>query len=180
MRIHVVGLSGSGKTTLARRLSAALGIEHIELDGIHHQAGWTPLPPDAFRQAVRQRLDQPSWVVDGNYQAVRPLVWERVDTIVWLDLRRRVVFPALVARSLRRGWSQEELWNGNRENPWSLLSPRKEENLLLWAAHKWPRYQSFYGKVQLRPPRPGVEVLRIRERWQIDELIDCAAARWGA
>jgi adenylate kinase family enzyme len=42
-RIQVVGTSGSGKTTLAKDLAKRLGIQHLELDSLHHQAGWTPL-----------------------------------------------------------------------------------------------------------------------------------------
>ena len=55
------------------------------------------------------------WVVDGNYSVVRDLVWDRADTVVWLDLPRLVVVRRITTRSIRRVVWREELWNGNRE-----------------------------------------------------------------
>jgi len=179
MRIHVVGLPGSGKTTLARRLAEHLHLEHIELDALMHLPGWTPRPDEDFRRVVGERLEAGRWVVDGNYGLVRPLVWAKVDVVIWLDLPRRVVFPALVARSFRRVWTREELWNGNQERWTGLFAPRKEDNLLLWAMHKWPQHQELYGRLQVCPPRPGVEVVRLRARWQVDALVEEAVRRWG-
>lgn len=43
-RIIVIGTSGAGKTTLAGRISARLGIDHIEIDALYHGPGWTPRP----------------------------------------------------------------------------------------------------------------------------------------
>src|SRR5262245_43481632 len=74
-RISVVGNSGSGKTTMATRLAAALGIPHLELDSVFHQADWQPLPREEFRAAVRDFAAADAWVIDGNYDsAVRDLV----------------------------------------------------------------------------------------------------------
>ena len=88
-RVSVVGNSGSGKSTLARELAASLGVAHIELDSVFHQPGWEPLPEDEFQRLVTARTSENGWVIDGNYSAVRPIVWARADTVVWLDLPKR-------------------------------------------------------------------------------------------
>ena len=44
----------------------------------------------------------------------------QADTIVWLDLPRRIVMTRVVWRTIRRVFTREELWNGNKE-PWTNL-----------------------------------------------------------
>lgn len=132
-RVSVVGISGSGKTTLARTLAARLRAPHVELDAIHHQPDWEPLPRPEFRERVQQALAGETWVCDGNYSSkVQDIVWDAADTVVWIDLPRRTILPRLAARTLRRMWTREELWNGNRERWVSLFDPRPEYNILLW------------------------------------------------
>ena len=53
----------------------------VELDGIFHQPGWAPLAADEFRRRVAEVTAGDAWVIDGNYSAVRPLVWARADTV---------------------------------------------------------------------------------------------------
>jgi hypothetical protein len=62
-------------------------------------------------------------VVDGNYSAVRDLVWARADTVVWFDLPRRTVMWQVVGRTLGRVLTRTELWNGNREQLRFLFTP---------------------------------------------------------
>ena len=57
-------------------------------------------------------------MVDGNYSVSRDLVWPRVDTVVYLDYTFGLVLLRLTRRILRRGFSREELWNGNVEPTW--------------------------------------------------------------
>jgi adenylate kinase family enzyme len=125
-RISVVGNSGSGKTTLARALATELGVPHLELDSIHHLPNWQPLDRTVFRNQVDKFIQAPGWVVDGNYSAVRDLVWSRADTVIWLDLPRRRVMRQVIWRTLRRMATKAELWNGNRERWRNLLGPRDE------------------------------------------------------
>ena len=87
-RVSVVGNSGSGKSTLGAALAARLGVPYVELDSIFHQPGWAELPRDEFRERVGALADGDAWVIDGNYTAVRDLVWARADTVVWIDLPR--------------------------------------------------------------------------------------------
>ena len=98
-----MGNSGSGKSTLARVLAQRLSVTYVELDAIHHQPGWRPLPTADFRARVDALTAADRWVVDGNYSAVRDLVWERADTVVWLDPPRRTVMRQVIWRSLHLG-----------------------------------------------------------------------------
>jgi adenylate kinase family enzyme len=141
-RISVVGNSGSGKTTIARAIATALRVPHLELDSVFHQPDWQPLDAGEFRRIVSDFTAAEAWVVDGNYSAVRDIVWARADTVVWVDPPRHRVMRQLVARTLRRMATKEELWNGNQER-WRYLF-RREESIILyaWTNHRknWARY----------------------------------------
>ena len=137
-RVSVVGNSGSGKSRLARALAARLGAPWVELDAIYHQPGWTELPVEDFRARVADAAAGDSWVIDGNYGAVRDVVWARADTVVWLDLPRPVVMWRVVRRTVRRAGGRQELWNGNRE-PWSnfwSLDPQRSILVWAWTQHR--------------------------------------------
>ncbi|TDD18814.1 adenylate kinase [Nonomuraea diastatica] len=132
----MVGNSGSGKSTLAAELSGLLRVPWLELDSIFHMAGWTRRPAEEFRADVdRFTAAAGGWVVDGNYSAVRDLVWSRADTVVWFDLPRRTMMRRLLARTLRRMATGAELWNGNKESFRLLLD--KDESIFrqAWTAH---------------------------------------------
>ncbi|GEM_PF-150708 len=153
--ISVVGCPGSGKTTLSRRLARRLGYRHVELDALYHQPGWRPLPTDRFRAAVANALESDGWVVEGNYSVVRPLILERSDTVIWLDLPRHQAMGQLLWRTLVRTLGRQVLWNGNRE-PWSnLYSLAPERSILAWAWTRHGEYRRRYGE-EMKAAPPGV------------------------
>ncbi len=135
----MVGTSGAGKSTLASSLAAALGADFLELDSVYHQADWAPLAPLEFRRRVASAVAGERWVIDGNYSAVRDLIWARADTVVWLDLPKRTVMRRIVWRTLRRVAGRVELWNGNREQLRNVFSLDKEESVIAWA---WQTHDS--------------------------------------
>ena len=122
-RVAIVATaSGCGKTTVGRSLAAILGAPFVELDAIHWQAGWRELDADDLRRRVAPLVARDSWVIDGSYRGkLGDLVLEAADTVVWLDLPRRIWLPRLVVRTLRRVILREVLWNGNRESLWNTL-----------------------------------------------------------
>ena len=146
-RIVVVGNSGAGKTTLARRISAAGGHRHVELDSIYHQPDWTPLDVDEYRRRIAEEVSDGRWVVDGNYSVVRDITWEAADTIVWVDPPRWRIMSQVIRRTLVRGLFRVELWNGNRERLSNLVRREPEENIVLWAWTTHPKLQQRYGEV---------------------------------
>jgi len=133
-RIAVVGVSGSGKTTVAKAIAARTGIPYFSNNAIIHRPNWTQ-PTEAEEIAGFEAATAgDAWVTDGNQnpgKAPDRVVIDKLDTLVWLDLPRRVVFPRLLWRTVRRAWTQEELWHGNRES-WR-MSFASRDSILWWA-----------------------------------------------
>ena len=160
-RISVVGNSGSGKTTAARKLSALLEIPHVELDAIFHQPGWQELPTAAFRDRVARVAQDPAWVIDGNYTAVRDLVWSRADTVIWLDAPRRRVMWRVTRRTFARLVLRRELWNGNREPLSNLWSLDPQRSIIAWAWTQHDSYRQRYGDAMADDANAHMRFVRI-------------------
>jgi adenylate kinase family enzyme len=170
-RVSVVGVPGSGKTTVGRQLAASLGVPFVELDSIFHQPGWVDLPVDDFRKRVTEALTAPAWVADGNYSAVRDLVWQRADTVVWLDLPRRRVMYRIILRTVRRALTRERLWNGNREplSNFYRLDPAK--NIIRWTWVKYADYVERYGTAMQDPAYTHLTFVRVRSQHEVDAFL---------
>lgn len=172
-RVSVVGNSGSGKSTLASALAQRLGVPHVELDSIWHQPDWAELPPDEFAARVRSIIaDHGGWVIDGNYSRVRDDIWQRADTVVWIDPPRAVVMRQVIGRTLRRVIRRTELWNGNRE-PWSsLYTLDPQRSIIAWAWTKHRRYREMYGQSADDPRWTHLTFHRIASRKDSQRLLD--------
>jgi adenylate kinase family enzyme len=165
-RVSVVGNSGSGKSTLARALARRLGVPYVEVDAIYHQPGWRALPDDELRSRVGSATSADGWVVDGNYSAVRELVWARADTVIWVDPPRRTVMRQVIWRTIRRAALREQLWNGNRERWRNLFSRDPAESIVVWAWQRHPVYRARYLAAAADPCRRHLTFVRIRSRGQ--------------
>jgi adenylate kinase family enzyme len=167
----VIGTTSSGKSTLGSRLAGRLGLDFIELDALHWQPNWRPAEPGEFRASVENAMASGGWVAAGNYSEVRHLLWSNAEAIVWLDYPFPVVFWRLLKRTIRRGITQEELWNGNREKFWWHLKLWSDDSLFHWLFKTyWRRKQEFprllalpeYSHLhltQLKTPREAEEWL---------------------
>lgn len=167
-RVSVVGNSGSGKSTLARELAASLGVPHLELDSVFHQPGWKALPEEEFQRLVTARTSQDGWVIDGNYSVVQTIVWANADTVVWLDLAKRVVMRQVVWRTVCRAVTRRELWNGNREPLINFLSWAPEKSIVSWAWHNHAKYRARYGAAAADPVNAHLTFIRLASRRDID------------
>lgn len=142
----------------------------MELDALFHGADWTPR--EAFEPDLVDAIACDAWVLDGNYQSrVRHHAWPRTDIVIWLDLPRRVVFPSLLARTLRRAWSGEELWNGNHERWRNLVKPRPEDNLLFWTWREYPNYRASYAAAQASQEYAHIHFEHVRHRSELPALL---------
>ncbi|MDE3113830.1 MAG: adenylate kinase [Chloroflexota bacterium] len=169
-RVSVVGTSsGAGKSTLGRRLAGRLDLPFVELDALFWRPQWAKPAADEFRERVARILAGDGWVVDGNYTShLGDLVWQRADTVVWLDIPLRVSLWRTFRRTMGRIRTGEELWAGNRETFRDAFL--KRENLFVYAIRTHRRRQRLFEE-RLASARYGhLAIHRFRSTR--------AAARW--
>ena len=158
-RVVVVGTSCAGKTTLARRLAGLLGCEHIELDSLYWGPRWTPRP--GFVETVRAMTQRHRWVIDGNYSAVRDIIWRRSSAIVWLDYSFARVFSRALRRTARRIVTRERLYAGNRETVGNALFAA--DGIPWWVIQTHGKRRRQFPELLERPEYGHAAVIRLVE-----------------
>lgn len=147
-RVLVGGISGAGKSTMARALARRFDLPYVEIDALHHGAGWVPRPE--FADDVARIAAGDRWIIDSDGTSVAgDLLWARADTLVWLDLPRWQVMFRVLRRSIWRGLRHAELWNGNRE---TFLQWRDPGHPVRWA---WSKHAERRDTIAERAARPA-------------------------
>ena len=160
-RIAIVGMPGAGKTTLAQELSRRLALPHVELSRLRWQPGWVRVDDAVLRRRVAAALHGEHWIVEGTYRLFRYIEPGRLNLIIWLDYRRRVLLARLLRRTLRRMVRGEEFSPGNYEHAGRLGS-------LLWRVLREQRRsrrdfarlleQATYAGIALQRLRPPIRI----------------------
>lgn len=165
-RILVAGTTGTGKTTLARAIGARLDLPTTELDALFHGPAWEPRP--TFLDDVRALAATDRWVTEWQYPQARPILLERADLLVWLDLPFRTTLARLVPRTVRRRVRREELWNGNVEAPlWTFVTD--PEHVVRWAIRSRRLLAELVPAAQRT--RPDLRVVRLRSQRDVDAFL---------
>jgi adenylate kinase family enzyme len=166
-RVAVNGTSGAGKSTLARRIGEALDLPYTEMDGLFHGPGWTPNPE--FLDLVESFTSAPAWVCEFQYRPARPVLVDRADLLVWLDLPALRALGRVAMRTVRRRLRREELWNGNREGPLGgFLTDPEHVVRYAWAT----RHDAASRAESLLASHPQLPVVRLRSQEDVDAWLD--------
>ncbi|MBK7167449.1 MAG: adenylate kinase [Candidatus Microthrix sp.] len=117
------------------------------------------------------------WVIDGTTPAFREqVVWPTADTVVWLDLPRRVVMTRLLRRTLRRVLAREELWNGNREHVTNLMSWDPHRSILRCGWTRYTPYRERYDAATNDPAWDHLRFVRLRTVRGVARFLDTTAS----
>jgi adenylate kinase family enzyme len=112
---------------------------------------------DVFLSRVRGAVAEDRWIVDGNYSAIRDLVWQRADMVIWLDYSLTQIMWRICKRTVWRALTRQELWNGNREPVARFFS---RDSIILWALNTYQRRRSEYPALMARPEYAHIRFLR--------------------
>ncbi len=171
-RIQVIGPSGSGKSTIGARLAEVMGVPHVELDAINWLPGWVERDHNEFRSILTVATEGDRWVVSGNYTS-RMSLWDRADTIVWLDLPLHVTIPRQLIRSWRRWRSRELLWGTNFERFWSQLAiwdPKR--SIVGWVLSTHATQRAALADATVDPRWAHLRFVRLTSQREINRFVD--------
>lgn len=156
----MVGTTGSGKTTLASALAKHLGAPHVELDGLFWKPDWVQADGEQFRTDVLAATAGPRWTACGNYSRKLGMVlWERADTVVWLDPPLSLLLWRILRRTVTRSVRRTQLWAGNREKVSNLW---RKDSLLRWAIQTHPQHRAAYMAATADPRWAHLTIVRLR------------------
>lgn len=100
-KVAVIGPPGTGKSTLSRELARVTGLPLIHLDSRFWKQGWVMTPRAEWERDQRRMIEDNAWIIDGNYGSTLDIRLEAADTVILLDLPRRLYIWRVVTRMLR-------------------------------------------------------------------------------
>lgn len=112
-RILILGPSGSGKSTVCRRIGKILRIPVVHLDKYYWNPGWVDTPKDEWPDKVEKLIASEAWVMDGNYTSTLVMRTKAADTLIFLEMPRRLSYFRVISRYLRnRGKTRLDVTEG--------------------------------------------------------------------
>lgn len=115
-KIIVIGSGGAGKSTFSRRLGDVLGIPVLHLDQLYWRPNWDKMPKPEWEATVAALVQGSSWIMDGNFGGTRELRMRTADTIIFLDIPRRVCLYRVIKRAIKyHGKNRPDMAEGCNE-----------------------------------------------------------------
>jgi adenylate kinase family enzyme len=100
-KVLVIGSGGSGKTTFSKQLAARTGLPLIHLDQLFWRPGWDPTPDAEWDLVIAELSARDAWIMDGNFGRTIAVRMSAADTVIFLDLPRRLCTWRIVKRQIR-------------------------------------------------------------------------------
>jgi hypothetical protein len=159
-RILVIGTSGSGKSTLAKRLSNCLQVPFFASDPFYWEPGWKIAPAEKVRQQVMRVIKHNAWVLDGNFDNEREIVWKQADCIIWLDYSLATIGRQILFRNFLWLIKNQGIWSENR------MTLRRAISGIRHAVKSYPLKRRNYP--QWLAELSGIEIHRFRTSRETD------------
>lgn len=154
---------------MAKQVAAILQAPHIELDAIHWLPDWQERDHDEFREMVTIAVAADRWVVGGNYNAVRGIVWPRATTLVWLNYSFPVVFWRGFSRTVVRSIGRRIIFSGNRESVRRAFF--STDSMILWVLKTFHNRRRSTRAIFDGEEFPGLKRVELRNQIEANQFL---------
>ena len=97
-KIIVIGCPGSGKSTFARKIRDVIRIPLYHLDMLFWNEDKTTVTREILTERIREVMENPEWIIDGNYASTMEMRFEKCDTVFFLDYPTEVCLKGIEER----------------------------------------------------------------------------------
>ncbi len=161
-KIVVVGVSAVGKTTFARNLAGRLGLPVVLVDSLMWKPGWEYVGDEETVRLLEAASAKPAWVVEGYItKGARAVVFERADTIIYLDYPRSVA----ALRYLKRWWN-------HRREPRPELAGSPERFSFKFLKLVWTKGEAISLRRYLQAVEPRSKVITLHSPKEARQFLD--------
>jgi adenylate kinase family enzyme len=155
-KILVIGCSGVGKSTFAVQIAEKTDLPFTLTDPFYWKPNWQLASIETVIELVDAATQQETWVLDGNFDDWRGIVWQRADMVIWLDYPLWRILFQVCTRNFGLWATQKPTWSDNRmtwNGAWTGVRHAWRSHKLKLA--KYPGYLAeFPGVQQLRFKHP--------------------------
>ena len=107
-------------------------------------------------------MNQPRWVLDGNYSRATHIKWNKAQVVVWLDYSFSRTLYRSVKRATRRALTQEELWPGTGNRETLRKSFFSKDSIILWSVSNFWRNRRRYEALATEKRYQHLQFVRLR------------------
>ena len=161
-KVLIIGCPGSGKTTLAKALSEKTGLPLIHLDKIQWTGDWECIRGEDFDRILKEKMQMPQWIIDGNYNRTIPMRLRECDTVIYLDYPTHVSLCGALRRVISNfGKVRDDMGGNCRER----FDPTFLWFILTFNAKNRRRYHKLLDSAE------GKNIIILRSRNEAEEFL---------
>ncbi len=97
-KVIIIGCPGSGKSTFGRKLKERTGLSLYHLDMLYWNRDKTRVTREVFISRLQKVMQNPEWIIDGNYAATMEMRMQECDTVFFLDYPKEVCIEGALSR----------------------------------------------------------------------------------
>lgn len=165
-RIMVIGVSaGVGKSTFARKLGEALHLSVYHLDTLYWKPNWVEASTEEFSTAQQEIVNQPQWIMEGNYSKTFEIRAEHADTIIYLERPRYICLYRVIKRWVTHiGKTRPDMGVGCKEKiDWDFIK-------FIFTTY-YPRKKRMMKRLQLFQMLGSKKVIILKSKQEINSYI---------
>jgi adenylate kinase family enzyme len=150
-KIVIVGVSAVGKSTFARELSTKTKLPLTHMDAVMWKPGWNYVGDDATVRELERASSDNEWIIEGYIsKGARQFVFDRADTIIYLDYS-----PMIAARRYIQRWLR------HRKTPRPELEGSPEEFSFKFLKLIWTQGETKSLDMFLADPKYQARIVRL-------------------
>jgi len=147
-------------------------MKHVELDSLFWLPEWKMRPTDELMEMAEKVVEKPEWIVCGNFSVLRPIIWDRADTVVWLDYPFWLCFWQTFKRAIINIIMRKKCCNGNQDTFCRLFFSKN--SILLWCIRTYKRRNKNYEFLMNHPYSiyKHIHFVRLKSRKETVEWVN--------